>query len=199
MTEAEAKAESFTRRNDERRVSASERDTAADTPSARVSRMFQAEADFVWRLLHRFGVPSADVEDLTHEVFLIAFRRLDSYDTSRPLRPWLFGIAFRVASRFKSLARNSREIASETDMHQEGQTGHEDELDARRVLSAALAQLGLDQRAVFVMHEMEGWSMPEVAGALSIPLNTGYSRLRLAREQVKEAVTRLRAQGGDHG
>jgi RNA polymerase sigma-70 factor (ECF subfamily) len=67
------------------------------------------------------------------------------------------------------------------------------------VLSAALAQLGLDQRAVFVMHEMEGWSMPEVAGALSIPLNTGYSRLRLAREQVKEAVTRLRAQGGDHG
>ena len=160
--------------------------------------MFESEADFVWRLLHRFGVSSADLEDLTHEVFLTAFRKLDSYDSSRPLRPWLFGIAFRVASRFKSLARNAREVPSELDEHSEHSVQHDDELDARRVLATALAGLGLEQRAVFVMHEMEGLSMREVADALSIPLNTGYSRLRLARDQVKDAVTRQR-EGGGHG
>jgi RNA polymerase sigma-70 factor (ECF subfamily) len=46
------------------------------------------------------------------------------------------------------------------------------------------------------MHDLEGFAMPEIAHALGIPLNTGYSRLRLAREELADAVRRLRREAG---
>ena len=53
--------------------------------------------------------------------------------------------------------------------------------------------LELDRRAVLVMHDIEGHPVPEVAAALTIPIATAYSRLRLAREDVAAAIKRLRA------
>ena len=44
--------------------------------------------------------------------------------------------------------------------------------------------------------EIEERSVPEIAEALAIPLNTAYSRLRVAREEFKQAATRLRSRGG---
>ncbi len=52
------------------------------------------------------------------------------------------------------------------------------------------------RRAVFVMHELDGISMPDIVQALEIPLNTGYSRLRLARGEFTAAVQRLRPKRG---
>ena len=54
----------------------------------------------------------------------------------------------------------------------------------------------LDCRAVMVMHELEGHSVPHIAEVLGIPLNTAYSRLRLARAEFAKAVARLRPSGG---
>jgi RNA polymerase sigma-70 factor (ECF subfamily) len=56
--------------------------------------------------------------------------------------------------------------------------------EARRRVEAALGELGLAQRAVFVLHDLESLSAPEIAQALEVPLNTVYSRLRLARAKV---------------
>jgi RNA polymerase sigma-70 factor (ECF subfamily) len=55
-------------------------------------------------------------------------------------------------------------------------------------LDGALAVLPLGRRAVFVLHEIEELTAPEVADILSIPLNTVYSRLRVAREEVEQAI-----------
>ena len=56
----------------------------------------------------------------------------------------------------------------------------------------AMNEIPLDRRAVFVMHELEGQGIPEVAEALQVPLNTAYSRLRLARRDFAVAVEKLR-------
>jgi RNA polymerase sigma-70 factor (ECF subfamily) len=48
----------------------------------------------------------------------------------------------------------------------------------------ALNQLDFDQRAVLVMHDIEGFAAPEIAETLMTPLNTVYSRLRLARAKI---------------
>ena len=61
----------------------------------------------------------------------------------------------------------------------------------------ALDDLELDRRAVLILHDIDGHSVPEIARALSIPLNTAYSRLRLAREQFKAAVKRIRLRRGE--
>jgi RNA polymerase sigma-70 factor (ECF subfamily) len=60
--------------------------------------------------------------------------------------------------------------------------------EARRQVARALEKLPLEQRAVFVLHDIDGVSAPEIARALEVPLNTVYSRLRLAREKFLAAV-----------
>jgi RNA polymerase sigma-70 factor (ECF subfamily) len=76
--------------------------------------IFEDHFDYVWNSLRHFGVRSVDLEDLAHEVFLRVHERLAEYDPSRPLRPWLFAFAFRVASAHKRLARHHAEITGAT-------------------------------------------------------------------------------------
>ena len=59
--------------------------------------VYGAELPFVWRTLWRLGVPDRDLEDVAHDVFVVVHRKLVDYDPTRPLKPWLFGICFRVA------------------------------------------------------------------------------------------------------
>ncbi|MHB8878523.1 MAG: RNA polymerase sigma factor [Myxococcaceae bacterium] len=162
--------------------------------------IYESELSYVWNALRSLGVRGHDLEDLTHEVFATAFRRREAYDPARPLQPWLFGIAFRTALDFRRLARNRREVMEEPEEVVDGRLGPDEKLGAdqeRALLFRALDELTLDRRAVLVMHDLNEHRMPEVAEALSIPLNTAYSRLRLARADLAETVRRLCPEGGD--
>jgi len=161
-------------------------------------RLFDAHFDYVWHVLRRLGVAPNDLEDVTHDVFLTVYRKLDSFDPSRPLKPWLFGFAFRVASDHRRLGRHRRErIGEPPDARDPSPTALDhavtDELVG--IARSALDALELDRRAVFMLHELDECPMPEVARNLGIPLNTAYSRLRLARADLRAAVHRLRARG----
>src|SRR4051812_23536100 len=63
--------------------------------------IFREQYSYVFHSLRRLGVDAADLPDLTHEVFMAAHLRFSTFDTARPLRPWLFGIAFRVVSNYR--------------------------------------------------------------------------------------------------
>jgi RNA polymerase sigma-70 factor (ECF subfamily) len=158
--------------------------------------IFDEHFDYVWATLRRLGVRDADREDLVHEVFLKVHARLADYDTSRPLRPWLFGFAYRVAADHRRLARHRVEVLSGpgdalavVTPADEGMVAN----DERALVLDALDTLDLARRAVLVMHDVDDVPIPAVAAALEIPLNTAYSRLRLARRDLAGAVTRLRA------
>ena len=69
-------------------------------------------------------------------------------------------------------------------------------LQKRRMVQEALERLDFKHRTVFVMHELNGHTVPEIASALDLPLNTLYSRLRNGRQQFAAAVRRLNLQGG---
>ena len=162
------------------------------------SAIFSAEFDYVWHTLRRLGVRSADLEDLTHDVFLAVYRRRDDYETNRPLRPWLFGFAFRIASSYRSRARFRLELSAERREFETPERNAYEEASLRERVDLAfraLAELELDRRAVFILHELDEFAMPEVAAALEIPLNTAYSRLRLARTDLAATVRRMRSKG----
>src|SRR4029079_18384833 len=120
------------------------------------------------------------------DVFMAFFRGQDAYDPSRPLRPWLFGIAFRVASDHRRRARFRRELPAE-DLDPPSLTPSADEQlaqkEARRLVERGLSFTDRDQRGVFTRNEIEGLAMPEIARSLRAPLNTLYSRLRLGRRK----------------
>jgi RNA polymerase sigma-70 factor (ECF subfamily) len=165
--------------------------------------IYRSEFAYVWKTLRRLGAPPSDLEDLAHDVFVVVHRHLGDYDPSRPLRPWLFGIALRVVSDFRRLGRNLREVAAERiDVVDKAPSPDQrmEEVEARAFLMRALDTLDLDRRAVFVMHAFDEMPVPEIAAALSIPLNTAYSRLRLARADVAACLKRWCSPGGtSHG
>jgi RNA polymerase sigma-70 factor (ECF subfamily) len=66
---------------------------------------------------------------------------------------------------------------------------------ARLLVLEALEVLDLDQRAVFVMHDIDEQPAPAIADVLEIPLNTVYSRLRAARAKFEARLRKLRARG----
>ncbi len=163
----------------------------AVAPGSRGSQMsfdavYREHFAYVWRTLLRLGARDADAPDLAHDVFVVVHRKLSTFDASRPVKPWLFGIAFRVALDHRRKASTHREVpdADHTERVAAATPSPEATLDARQAhdrVMRALAGVDLEQRAVFVLHELEGLSMPEIARVIDAPLNTLYSRLRLAR------------------
>jgi RNA polymerase sigma-70 factor, ECF subfamily len=174
------------------------------------AELFRAEFAYVWNALARLGVATRDLEDVTHEVFLSVYRKLADFDCQRPLRPWLFSFAFRAASDYRKLARHRVElIGIEGDAEAAEPSAVETLIseEDRRLIEAALLRVPLERRALLLLHEVDGFTIPEVAEALSLPLNTAYSRLRLARADLAKAAKallssherRLRIAGGQHG
>lgn len=164
-----------------------------------MSVIFDEHFDYVWSALRRLGVRDADVEDLVHEVFLKIHLRSGDYDGERPVRPWIFGFAYRVAADYRRLARHRVEVLhAPTDTADPARPVDEQLAAAedRALLEAALGSVDVDRRAVFLLHDVDGVPVPEIAATLGVPLNTAYSRLRLAREEFAAAARRLRkAQG----
>jgi RNA polymerase sigma-70 factor, ECF subfamily len=157
--------------------------------------MYRLEFPYVWKTLRRLGVPPQDLEDLVHDLFVVVHRHLGDYDPTRPLRPWLFGIAVRIVADFRRSPRNLREVLRDTLEPIDAAPTPHDRLEgkeARELLLKALDTLDLDRRAVFVMHELDEIPMPEIADVLAIPVNTAYSRLRLARAEIASIIERSR-------
>jgi RNA polymerase sigma-70 factor (ECF subfamily) len=163
--------------------------------------VYEAQFDYVFHTLRRMGAPDRDLEDLIHEVFLAFYKGRETFDPRRPLKPWLCGIAFRIFSDFRRKAQNRYEIPSEPRERASAGTPADELVAARQrhdLVMRGLETLDLDKRAVLLMHDIDGHAMPEIAAVLSIPLNTAYSRLRLAREQFAAAVRRLQGHEDAH-
>jgi len=171
----------------------------SDSPMVVVERIYAEHIGYLWDFLRHIGVPESDIEDVAHDAFLVVHRRLDSFDRSRPLRPWLSGIAVRVAAAYRRRGHRRREVMTEEIHAMDPGPGAEAELSVRRartVLLQALEHLDAERRVIFVLHELEELSVPEIAALLEVPLNTVYSRLRRGRAQFSAVVRRLQARGG---
>lgn len=163
----------------------------SDPDAALFRKLFDDHFSYVWGALRRLGVRAEDAEDRALEVFVTIHDKLETYDDSRPIRPWLFGFAYRVASHARRADVRRKEVFGvDPELPSRGALPDDELIDSeeRQILGDALEQLDLERRAVIVMHDWLGEPIPEVARAFDIPLNTAYSRLRLARADLAEAV-----------
>ncbi len=169
----------------------------SERASSRIHALIDEHAPFVLRVLRYAGVPEADVMDAAQEVYLIVHRRLHEWDEhTGALTTWLYGICIRVAANVRRGHRRRRwDLRAELpdSSIEPPQEADLERIEARKRLLALLDLLDDDKRAVFVLHEIEEMPMPEVALALEIPLGTGYSRLRLARERLSSAAKQEKA------
>jgi RNA polymerase sigma-70 factor (ECF subfamily) len=176
---------------------------ALDGLDARLRAVVQTHHDALWRFLRRMGVPEGQVDDATQQVLLVFVRRAADVDEDAE-RPFLFSTALRVASdvRRKVKATREREVADAGAMNghvdpapdAERQLAHK---ELRRRLDQILDELAPEQRAVFVLAELEELTMAEISRLLSIAPGTVASRLRRARELVEARARDLREHLGE--
>lgn len=165
-----------------------------------LSAVYAREFDWVWHTLRRLGVAQRNLPDVTHDVFVVVHQRAHTFDPARPLRPWLFGVAYRVARDHLSLGRNRNESVSDTNEAVDTtptQDQHVAQSEARELVLTALQALDLERRVVFILHDLEEQPMREISDALDVPAKTLYARLAVAREQFTAAVRRIRMQRGE--
>lgn len=173
---------------------------AATIPS--FAELFDNYFVFVWRTARRLGIPESSLDDVVQETFLVAYRRRDDFEGRSSVKTWLYGIAFNVVRAHrrelgtKYPAALDPERRADPEVLADGADGpHESaaKRQAVRFVDAFLRDLNEDQRDVFVLAELEQLSAPEIVAVLGVPLNTVYSRLRLARTEFGKAVARHRA------
>jgi RNA polymerase sigma-70 factor, ECF subfamily len=154
--------------------------------------VYEAHAGFVWRVLRGMGVTDSQVEDALQEVFIVVHRRLPEFDGRHSIKTWLFAIAFRVAcDQRRRLKRGGAHQPIDDHLRDGGPDPAEtaERLEAVRILEQLLDQVDEEKRAVLVLAEIEGMTVPEIAAATGIGINTVYTRLRRARLQLNRALS----------
>ena len=174
------------------------RPTPSDDPPSDLADVYRAHAGFVYRMVRRLGVPDAALEDVMHEVFVIVQRRLPEYDGRAAMTTWLFHITRGVVSNYRRGERR-REQRLALVQPPRPRPGQDPQAATERKEAAAfvrqfLQTLEPEQRLVFELAEIDGMAMPQIAELADVPLNTAYSRLRLARKRFQQAVDALRRQ-----
>jgi RNA polymerase sigma-70 factor (ECF subfamily) len=166
--------------------------------------MYREHFRFVWRTVRRLGLRDSAVDDVVQEVFLVVHRRLGDFEGRSSPKTWLYGIVRRVVSnhrrtlRRKSVLPSDGVPAADVEALECGALGPEasaEQAERVRLLHRLLAELDDDKREVFILAELEGLTMAEIAEALAVNANTIASRLRAARRAFEAALDR--ETGGD--
>jgi RNA polymerase sigma-70 factor (ECF subfamily) len=156
-----------------------------DRPAQTIEGLFAAHYRWVWRTLRRLGVAESAVDDAAQQVFLVTADRVDRIAPGCE-RTFLTGVALRVAANARRSASRRRDEPAERIAEQHTEVPDPEQLleqkQRREQLDRWLDVLPLEQRAPFVLFELEGFSLAEIAASLDLPLGTVKTRLRLARQ-----------------
>jgi RNA polymerase sigma-70 factor, ECF subfamily len=156
--------------------------------------------DLVWTAARQLGVPEEALDDVVQEVFVVIHARLSSLEQVASLRSWVYGVARRVVATYRRAQRSRRatgvqyaEVAPWLEPLPPTPLDLTVLAARQRLLLRLLGELDESKREVFVLTEIEGFTAPECAEALDIPVNTVYSRLRVARQEFEQAMARQMA------
>lgn len=143
----------------------------------------------VYRLVVRLvGVQNA--EDVTQQVFLQTFRKLQQFAEQSRFETWLYRLATNEALQFLRKERRWRFqplLVDPMNQKPEQNDGH----DRRDLLDQALQRIEPELRSVFVLKEVESLSYREIAEVMDIPEGTVGSRLNRARRELQQHLTDL--------
>jgi RNA polymerase sigma-70 factor (ECF subfamily) len=181
---------------------------ADDVTAALVLRAQRGDRDAFADLVRAFLRPAysvalavigrpADAEDVAQDAFLVAMERIDTCREPRHFAGWLLQIV-RNRARNGLLSRRLRDVPAQSD--QPEQIGHAPLPDSsvfRSQLLGALDMLSPVRREIVLLHDLEGWTHPEIAGALGVSELMSRQHLFLAHRVLREQLGGQVAEVGD--
>jgi RNA polymerase sigma-70 factor, ECF subfamily len=149
------------------------------------------------RLISRFVRDAAEVEDVTQEAFIKAYRALPAFRGESAFYTWLYRIGINTAKNYLlSLGRRAPTTtvfdADEAESFEEAALLHEvstpeNEMMSKQVVevvNSSLQQLPDDLRTALTLREIDGLSYEEIATVMDCPVGTVRSRIFRAREAI---------------
>jgi RNA polymerase sigma-70 factor (ECF subfamily) len=159
--------------------------------------IYKQYLDFVWSSAGHLGAGTDAIDDVVQDVFIVIHAKLATLQRPEALRSWIYGIVRRTVSDYRRSRRTRDAAGASLDVEPRSSQPSPLEVAERNadleLLERVLAELDETKREVFVMVEVLEMTVPEVVQALDVPLNTAYSRLRLARQSFEEALARHEA------
>jgi RNA polymerase sigma-70 factor, ECF subfamily len=153
--------------------------------------LYERYRDMVEAAIRRVipNVSSADVEELTHDVFIALVRATPTFDFFKRLKPWLYGIAVNKAAGDKRRGWVHRNLLDKHRSETEALGLHTVEspfkqVEIRHDLIQAFAALPKEQHDVMILHAVEGFTGEEIADILGIKVKTVWTRLHRARRKL---------------
>ncbi len=156
------------------------------------------------RLLSRFIRDSTEVEDVTQEAFIKAYRALPTFRGDSAFYTWLYRIGINTAKNY--LVAMGRRAPTTTDIDSEEAEGFEDgeqlrdlntpenQMMSRQVaetVNQTLEELPEELRTAITLREIEGLSYEDIANIMNCPIGTVRSRIFRAREAIAERLRPL--------
>jgi RNA polymerase sigma-70 factor (ECF subfamily) len=180
---------------------------AADGDDEAMRQLYREHADAVFRTACRvLGANDAEVDDVVQHTFLAAIDGASRFDGRSRLSTWLIGIATRRAlDHARARHRRGRwaRLKEWVGLGAEPAPRPDERLEGRSVAERALAELTPEQRVVFVLHQVEGHTLQEIADMTDTGISTLHARLGAARKRLDaflaregEAASTLAREGG---
>jgi RNA polymerase sigma-70 factor (ECF subfamily) len=170
------------------------------------SEIYARYFDFVWSSARHLGIGAGAIDDVVQEVFIVIHGKLHTIQQPEALRSWIYGVVRRTVSshrrayKLKETSTSTFEVLGEASGPFPSTPLEVAEQNAQlQLLSSLLGEIDETKREVFILAELEEMTVPEIAGALEIPLNTAYSRLRAARQAFEAGLARRAARQKDKG
>lgn len=154
-----------------------------------------------YRIARRFGVPPEDAADIVQDAFLAAYRALHRFNFAYSFSTWITRILVNRLSNFRRNLKRARNVfwrqpdeahgesviekTTEIDPHMETEQS-----ELASAIEKALQKLSLNQRTAFILFEIEGFKIREIAAILDIPEGTVTSRLHHARLEMRRLLDR---------
>ncbi|MDO3721809.1 RNA polymerase sigma factor [Marinobacter sp. chi1] len=172
--------------------------------SRRFELLIQPHLDVLYRFAYRLAGQQQDAEDLVQDVIVKLYPRLDELEAVEQLRPWLNRVLYRhFIDQVRRKSRQGDMPLSEL-VEADAQADWLDSLESDHLgpdllleqsrlgpaLDRVIATLPPDQRALVLLHDVDGWRQEDIADVLDIPLGTVKSRLHRCRAALRKKIQR---------
>ena len=167
-----------------------------DGDMAALEVIYERYRDMVEAAIRRIipNVSYADVEELTHDIFIALLKATPNFDPTRRLKSWLYGIAVNNAARERRRGSVHRNLLGRHRAETEAFGLHivdspSERVESRRDLIQAFNALPKGQHDVMILHAIEGFTGEEIAEILNIKVKTVWTRLHRARKTLSITMT----------
>jgi RNA polymerase sigma-70 factor (ECF subfamily) len=160
---------------------ASEGDTRA------FERLYRKHVPRVHGLARRM-VGHEEADELTQDVFVRAWERLETFRGEAAFGTWIHRVAINVMLARQEVRKRERGRFEDDDAHVDATPVTPREAESRLDVEAALRNLPEGARKVFVLHDMEGYKHHEIAEMLHITVGTSKSQLHRARMLMRDQL-----------